>query len=967
MAGEKSVEERTDRVALVVVEEVGGFEGEPEPLVLGQAGLIAEDEKVGCGGKRGGQLSDDPEGRLVGARLVAAELAEMDAGPLGQSGLREAPLTAQLGQALREIHDDHDTRPPLVDIVNNRYSPLNTRTSSDREDDVASRMKSHPLPDDVVALDVDPEATDAVLLDAVVDHWHESLMASDERDVILSSLGVSVAVAEELRIGFSDRTLGNRLPDRQWKAGLALRSRLTDFGILRESGHEAFRGCLTVPITDPVGTVVGIFGRRTDRTRAEVWAGGLPGGVFNERAASTCSEVILVGSMPDALAVLGAGHEAVVGPGRPGGYQRSDLRFLTREGVRRFVLVGGGLSALAERIAGEGIECSIVSPGAPLAALLSHADERSDALKAVLDTARPVAMAGGGPPQRPVAPSGPPTPPPEGDDDVGPQVSGDATELHVSMGTHHWRVRGADRNKTPDSLRVALAVTDEGHGGFHLDTLDLCQAKARAAFTEAAAAELHTDVTSLRRALAEVLFATEAAVAARDAAVPRPAMTEAERADAMALLEDPRLAGQVVEDLGCLGVVGEETNLLVAYLATISRKAERPFGVVVQSSTAAGKSTLADAVCQLVPEEDLASYSAITGQALYYVGASDLAHKVLAVAEEQGAARASYALKLLVTEGRLSIASTGKDTVTGKLRTRTYEVAGPVALVLTTTATDIDPELANRLVVLGVDEDQSQTRAIHAAQRRAATLDGLVARVGRERIVARHRNAQRLLEALPVVISDAEALVFPDTATRHRRDHQKLLSLICASALLHQHQRTIGTVEVEGRSVRYVEATGDDVALGLRLAERVLARAGDDLAPQTHRLLAAAQEHVAAVAGASGVDAATVGFTRRELRELLGWSEHQVRMGLARLVALEYLAVVPSGAGRQHRYLLVDLPPVEPRDTPRPVRGSASRGEKPTHAGQTADPAPRARAFGADGRTVVAVGVDPPFIRGDGR
>jgi len=241
--------------------------------------------------------------------------------------------------------------------------------------------------------------------------------------------------------------------------------------------------------------------------------------------------------------------------------------------------------------------------------------------------------------------------------------------------------------------------------------------------------------------------------------------------------------------------------------------AERPFGVVVQSSTAAGKSTLADAVCQLVPEEDLASYSAVTGQALYYVGAADLAHKVLAVAEEQGAARASYALKLLVTEGRLSIASTGKDTLTGNLRTRSYDVAGPVALVLTTTATDIDPELANRLVVLGVDEDQSQTRAIHLAQRKAATLEGLLARLQRDRIVARHRNAQRLLEPLPVVIPDTATIAFPDTATRHRRDHQKLLSLICASALLHQRQRTIGTVEAEGRTVRYVEAAHQDVAL----------------------------------------------------------------------------------------------------------------------------------------------------------
>jgi DNA primase len=249
------------------------------------------------------------------------------------------------------------------------------------------------------------------------------------------------------------------------------------------------------------------------------------------------------------------------------------------------------------------------------------------------------------------------------------------------------------------------------------------------------------------------------------------------------------------------------------------------------------------------------------------------------VAEEQGASRAAYALKLLVSEGRLSIASTGKDAATGKLRTRSYEVAGPVALVLTTTATDIDPELANRLVVLGVDEDQAQTRAIQAAQRRAATLDGLVARLQRERIVALHRNAQRLIEPLPVVVPDTGQIAFPDHATRHRRDHQKLLSLICASALLHQHQRTMGTVEVGARTVRYVEASNDDVALGVRLAERVLTRGGDDLAPQTRRLLAAAQGHVASCTEADDDVAETVSFTRRELREALGWSEHQVRVG----------------------------------------------------------------------------------------
>jgi hypothetical protein len=812
----------------------------------------------------------------------------------------------------------------------------------------------------------DPGADDEAVIDAVLAHYQGERRASEQAKSWLVDHGIDDQLADELRIGFANRTLGYRLPEANRKDGAKLRDQLTRLGLYRTSGHEHFRGCMVVPVLLANERVIGLCGIRPSSTSVDPqWAAGLPGGIFNEAVATTNAQVIVVASIDDALVVRSTGHQAVIAPGRPGGYHAADLRLLARGGVRRCTLVGDAMGPLAERIAAEGIDCELVSPGAPLATVLSRADDRAGAFASLLATATArhpggtdetihvagVGTAIGTVPER-VAPGR--------FVNESAVVSGDAAELHVAIGMHHWRVRGADRNKTPDTLRVALAVTDTEHGGFHLDTLDLCQAKARSAFIDAAVAELHSDRSGLIRELAEVLFATEAAVAARDATAPVAAMTEDERVDAMGLLTAPDLAEQVVEDLGALGVVGEETNLLVGYLATISRKAERPFGVVVQSSSAAGKSTLADAICALVPEEDLASYSAVTGQALYYVGAADLAHKVLAVAEEQGASRASYALKLLVTEGRLSIASTGKDTATGKLRTRSYEVAGPVALILTTTATDIDPELANRLVVLGVDEDQAQTRAIQAAQRQAATLDGLVARLQRERIVARHCNAQRLIEPLPVVIPDSDQLVFPDHATRHRRDHQKLLSLICASALLHQHQRHQDAIEVGDRTVRYVEASLDDVALGVRLAEQVLTRGGDDLAPQTRRLLAAAQAQVSAIAEAGDVAPEAVGFTRRELREMLGWSEHQVRIGLARLVALEYLVVVPGGVGRQHRYLLADPPESislgEPRETPRPVRDGGPRGGNGEHAGAMADPAVRANASDGDGRQIVGVG-----------
>ena len=82
----------------------------------------------------------------------------------------------------------------------------------------------------------------------------------------------------------------------------------------------------------------------------------------------------------------------------------------------------------------------------------------------------------------------------------------------------------------------------------------------------------------------------------------------------------------------------------------------KPLAVVVQSSSSAGKSSLMEAVLDFMPEEHRESYTAMTGQALFYMGQKNLKHKILAIAEQQGAEAASYPLKLLQSEGKLNIA-----------------------------------------------------------------------------------------------------------------------------------------------------------------------------------------------------------------------------------------------------------------------------------------------------------------------
>ena len=245
---------------------------------------------------------------------------------------------------------------------------------------------------------------------------------------------------------------------------------------------------------------------------------------------------------------------------------------------------------------------------------------------------------------------------------------------------------------------------------------------------------------------------------------------------------------------------------------------ERPFGAVVASASSSGKSSVLEAICALVPEEDLVNLSAITPQALYYLAAGALRHKVLVLAEEQGTSRASYALKLLLSEGRLSIAATGKERASGRLQTRSYEVAGPVSVLMTSTDAELDPELENRLVTLSTNESPEQTAAIQRAQLEAMSLDALVARRQREKIVGLHRNAQRLLAPFPVVLPPGAMLDLPSSLLRHRRDHQKALSMIAAITILHQHQREQRSAGSGENTITYLEASAEDVERGVTLA-----------------------------------------------------------------------------------------------------------------------------------------------------
>ncbi len=819
-----------------------------------------------------------------------------------------------------------------------------------------------------VTLDADNQQT----LRDVVRFYHDTLKESPEALQYLKSRGLThPEMIGHFKLGFANRKLGLTLPEKNRKAGAEMRGRLQKLGILRESGHEHFNGSVVIPVFDLQGSITEMYGRKItpglrEGTPLHLYLPGPHQGVWNELAMEASKEIILCEALIDALTFWCAGFRNVIASYGVNGFTPDHKAALKKHGTRRVLIAYDrdaagekAVAALADELMAMGIECfRVLFPkGMDANEYALKVTPAAKTLGLMLNKAQWLGK--GKPPDReeveiitaPV-PDIPPAPavveePPEpaakeemsepvfslAAEQEPPEMAPVPTviaqapavevpteiraeEIVITLGDRRYRVRGLAKNLSYDLLKVNL-LASRGDG-FHVDTLDLYSARQRMVFLKQAAIEMGVKEDVVKRDLGRVLLKLEELQdeQIRKALEPKREalfMSEKERTAAIELLRDPRLLDRILEDFARCGVVGEETNKKVAYLAAVSRLLDAPLAVIVQSSSAAGKSSLMEAVLALMPEEQRVQYSAMTGQSLFYMGETDLKNKILAIVEEEGAQRAAYALKLLQSEGVLTIASTGKDPATGRLVTHQYRVEGPVMIFLTTTAIEIDEELLNRCLVLTVDEDREQTRAIHRIQRESQTLEGLLAKRGRQDIIALHRNAQRLLKPIAVVNPYAERLTFPDSLTRTRRDHMKFLSLIRAVTLLFQHQRPVKTDTSDGGPLEYIESTREDVELAEDLIKQVLGRSLDELPPQTRRLLLLVDDMVREQCEQLKMERADYRFSRRGVRQHTGWSDPQVKRHLHKLEELEYLIVHRGGRGQSFVYELYFERPADPR------------------------------------------------------
>ena len=782
---------------------------------------------------------------------------------------------------------DHDDRSPLPSLYKEHLT-MNRFTESESLNQPPSKSNGSTKPQSENSPPARPPSAgltseDLALLRRLQDIYAKDLATSEAGRAYLKERGITDP--ETIRAFGLGYVSGKSLP----QMNEAQTRRLQDLGVLNSKGNETFYNCIVCPLYDVEGNIITFWARscrqqvdKSSRHRCLPAQENAPFAAINWQAARGSRQVILVEGFLDALACYQAGLRNVMPLGAAHG-KLEFAQFLHREGVAEVLLAldpdeagDEGAKALAEELEQRGIGSVRVRLDVDPADFF-HQGGTVTAFHAT------------------------PT------DTLGQRS--DDSEFILDSHNLIYRVRALAGRQVEGKLKVHILVTDGTQT--HRDTLNLYTHKSRKTFANTVVSRFSTlpnllsagveqDLEAIIQGLEERRRQKEETTTEEDEPV---VLSPAELEEAEKYLIEPDLVTRLQDDMEALGYVGEEEAKLLVYLIATSRKLPRPLSGIIGSGSGAGKSFLAELAEQLTPPEDVILFSKLSPQALYYLPEDFLCGKLLILEERAGGEGADYAIRTLQSKDCLTQIVTLKDMETGQMTAKRFTVRGPIAYLETTTQSYLNQENTSRCFEIPLDESADQTRRIHQHQRRARGLWGLKRNISKDVIRRRHHNLQRVLQPVRVVIPYAEHLTFPARYLRTRRDHERFLSLIEAVAFLHQFQRVTRTASHKGKEVKYIEATVEDYAIAYKLALRVLWVSLDELSRWGRELIESCRRQVEdGCAHQPDLTANDFHWTRRQLREYLGWPDKRLRACLDELVSLEYLQTLDGSKGKAYIY-----------------------------------------------------------------
>lgn len=300
--------------------------------------------------------------------------------------------------------------------------------------------------------------------------------------------------------------------------------------------------------------------------------------------------------------------------------------------------------------------------------------------------------------------------------------------------------------------------------------------------------------------------------------------TPEDKKAAIRFLKSNNLLQLLIKHLNTTGILGEDDNAVILFLALASHRFSNPFSVLCLAKPGIGKSYILQKLSGCMPDGSYSFHTRISANALYYFDSSMIQDKALLIEDLEWTTQMLQPLATLQTQGRLvnTRATKNKD---GMLHSTTFEVVANLCLVACAYADKNYEELGLPFLCLHLNHSHAQDIAIMEYQKKSKA-----GQVKADEVT----HAQHLLKCVIATLQNvsvinpfATLINLPEDVAYPRKSLLLLLNFIEVITYFFQYQREQIIDESTGEVL--IKTHPDDIELAFRFLKNNLFRRADEL------------------------------------------------------------------------------------------------------------------------------------------
>ena len=372
-------------------------------------------------------------------------------------------------------------------------------------------------------------------------------------------------------------------------------------------------------------------------------------------------------------------------------------------------------------------------------------------------------------------------------------------------------------------------------------------------------------------------------------------MSEEESQTAKKYLSHKNLIANLQKDLQHIGILGEDENALILFLAMASHKSDTPFSVLCLAKSGIGKSYLLQKLSECMPKNSYSFHTQISENALYYFDSKQIDGKTLFIEDLEWTNQMLMPLATLQTQGRLIKTRATKDK-DGMLHSTTFEVSAKLCLIACAYSEKNYEQLSLPFLCLHLNHSHLQDINVMEYQKKRKA--GLI---NQSEIAAAQRRLQCVIASLKntVIINPFAPLInLPDDVPHPRKTLLLLLNFIDTITFFRQYQREAEAEQSTGEVM--IKTHPDDIELAFSLLKNSLFRRADELSTSARGFYIWLQKYL--------TEAQTNQFTALDVRRAKRIHPRTLNRYLQELCMFHYIQIAGGNKYREgYQYKITNL------------------------------------------------------------